>query len=56
MNCSHGLRPHGFCEAPLCFSTCLPDRRSHWLSLVLQLAAKKEGYSDVVYLDAKTDT
>lgn len=24
--------------------------------LVTQLAAKKEGYSDVVYLDAKTDT
>lgn len=24
--------------------------------LVTQLAAKKEGYADVVYLDAKTDT
>ncbi len=24
--------------------------------LVTQLAAKKEGYSDVVYLDAKSDT
>lgn len=42
MSCGHAI--------PL---TCLLSKRVHPLP---QLAAKKDGYSDVVYLDAKTDT
>lgn len=33
---------------------CLLSKRVH--PCLPQLAAKKDGYSDVVYLDAKTDT